>query len=108
MAVRIRLAKFGRKHHPIYRIVVMDARSPREGSYIDILGTYDPKRKVVIELKEDKVKSWVSKGAQIADRAKSIFTQAGIISSIVPEGYELRKSGDYWTLKKKSTKEVHS
>ncbi|HIC97490.1 MAG TPA: 30S ribosomal protein S16, partial [Aquificaceae bacterium] len=43
MAVRIRLARFGRRHHPIYRIVVMDSRSPREGNYIDILGAYDPK-----------------------------------------------------------------
>ncbi len=108
MAVRIRLAKFGRRHHPVFRIVVMDSRSPREGNYIDILGTYDPKRKVIIELKEDRVKNWVVKGAQIADRAKAIFEQAGLMNKIIPEGYELRKSGDYWTLRKKTTKEVHT
>ncbi len=108
MAVRIRLSKFGRRHHPIYRIVVMDSRSPREGSYIDILGTYDPKRKVILEIKPEKVKEWVKKGVEIADRAKSILAHAGALKDAVPEGYELRKSGDYWTLKKKPTKEVHS
>jgi small subunit ribosomal protein S16 len=56
MALRIRLSKFGRTHHPIYRIVVMDSRSPREGRYVDILGTYDPKRKELLEYKARKGK----------------------------------------------------
>jgi len=107
MAVRIRLAKFGRRHHPIYRIVVMDAKSPREGNYIDILGTYDPKRKVVLDIKPEKVKSWVAKGVEIAGRAKVILENAGALADAIPEGCELRKSGDYWVLKKKTTKEVH-
>ena len=107
MAVRIRLAKFGRRHHPIYRIVVMDAKSPREGNYIDILGTYDPKRKILLEIKPEKVKEWFSKGVEIAHRAKAIFETAGILKDAVPEGCELRRSGDYWVLKKKTTKEVH-
>ncbi len=106
MAVRIRLAKFGRRHHPIYRIVVMDAKSPREGNYIDILGTYDPKRKVLLDIKPDKVKEWVAKGAEIAGRAKSILDVAGVLKEAVPEGCELKKTGDYWVLKKTS-KEVH-
>ncbi len=107
MAVRIRLAKFGRRHHPIYRIVVMDSKSPREGNYIDILGTYDPKRKVLLDIKPEKIKDWVSKGVEIATRAKAIFESAGILKDIVPEDYELKKSGDYWVLRKKTTKEVH-
>ncbi len=107
MAVRIRLAKFGRRHHPIYRIVVMDAKSPREGNYIDILGTYDPKRKVVLDLKVEKVKSWVSRGVEIAERVKAILEAADVLKEVVPEGCELRKAGDYWVLKK-TTKEVHS
>jgi len=106
MAVRIRLSKFGRRHHPVYRIVVMDSKSPREGSYIDILGTYDPKRKVIIDIKPEKIKEWISKGAEIAGRAKSIFESAGILSELIPEGFELKRSGDYWVLKKKTTKEV--
>ena len=108
MAVRMRLAKFGRRHHPIYRIVIMDSKSPREGNYIDILGTYDPKRKVLIEIKPEKVKDWLSKGVEIASRVKVILEDAGVLKDALPEGYELRRSGDYWILKKKTTKEVHS
>lgn len=78
MAVRIRLTRFGRTHHPIYRIVVMDAKSPREGKCIDILGTYDPINKR-LEVKEDKVKDWLSKGAQVTDRAKSLLKSAKIL-----------------------------
>ncbi len=78
MAVRIRLTRFGRTHHPIYRIVVMDAKSPREGKYIDILGTYDPINKR-LEIKEDKVKEWLSKGAEVTDRAKSLLKSAKIL-----------------------------
>jgi len=78
MALRIRLAKFGRTHHPIYRIVVMDAKSPREGKYIDILGTYDPIRKQ-LEIKEEKVREWLTKGAEVTDRAKAILKNAKIL-----------------------------
>ena len=108
MAVRIRLAKFGRRHHPIYRIVVMDAKSPREGNYIDILGTYDPKRKVILDIKPEKVKEWIAKGVEVANRAKAIFEAAGILKDVIPENCELKKIGDYWVPKKKTTKEVHS
>jgi len=79
MAVRIRLSKFGRAHNPIYRIVVMDSNSPREGKYIDILGTYDPKRKQLIDIKPEKVKEWIQKGAELTDRAKSILKNANIL-----------------------------
>lgn len=78
MALRIRLARFGRSHHPIYRIVVMDAKSPREGKYVDILGTYDPIRKD-LQIKEEKVKDWLSKGAEVTDRAKSLLRSAKIL-----------------------------
>lgn len=78
MALRIRLARFGRSHHPIYRIVVMDAKSPREGKYVDILGTYDPIRKD-LQIKEEKVKEWLSKGAEVTDRAKSLLRNAKIL-----------------------------
>jgi len=108
MAVRIRLAKFGRRHHPIYRLVVMDSKSPREGNYIDILGTYDPKRKVLLDLKADKVKAWFSRGVEIGGRVKAILEVAGILKEAIPEGYELKRAGDYWVLKRKTTKEVSS
>ncbi|MGC8853191.1 MAG: 30S ribosomal protein S16, partial [Hydrogenobacter sp.] len=53
-------------------------KSPREGKYIDILGTYDPINKR-LEIKEDKVKEWLSKGAEVTDRAKSLLKSAKIL-----------------------------
>ncbi len=73
MAVRIRLARFGRRHHPVYRIVVMDSRRPREGKYIDTIGTYDPVRHELISFDEEKYNKWISLGAEVSDRAKAIY-----------------------------------
>jgi len=73
VAVRIRLARFGRRHHPVYRIVVMDSRHPREGKYIDTIGTYDPVRHEIITFDEEKYNKWVSLGAEVTDRAKAIY-----------------------------------
>ncbi|HEK25277.1 MAG: 30S ribosomal protein S16 [Hydrogenobaculum sp.] len=74
--VKIRLARFGRTHHPIYRIVAMDSKSPREGHYLDILGTYDPKSGNVINLNKEAIDQWIKKGAQLSDRVKAILKQA--------------------------------
>jgi len=79
MALRIRLSKFGRAHYPIYRIVVAESSSPREGKYVDILGTYDPKKKIFLDIKPEKVKEWMQKGAEITDRAKSVLKNANIL-----------------------------
>ncbi len=79
MALRIRLARFGRRNHPIYRIVVMDAKSPREGKYIDILGTYDPINKKFLDIKPEKVKEWISKGAETTDRVQSLLKLSKIL-----------------------------
>jgi small subunit ribosomal protein S16 len=109
MAVRIRFARFGRKHHPVYRIVVMDSRSPREGKYIDILGTFDPKNRKLIEVKKEKIKDWLYKGVQIGSRIKALLESEGILGDLIEEGWELKRSGDYWVVKKKrqkATKEV--
>lgn len=109
MAVRMRFAKFGRKHHPIYRIVVMDARSPREGNYIDILGTYDPKNKKLLDIKPERIKEWLYKGVEVASRVKALLQSEGILKELIEEGWELKRSGDYWVTKKKrqkATKEV--
>jgi small subunit ribosomal protein S16 len=57
----------------------MDSRSPREGRYVDILGTYDPKRKELLSIKPEKVKEWIEKGAELTDRVKSILKSAKII-----------------------------
>jgi small subunit ribosomal protein S16 len=68
MAVRMRLTRVGSKKNPIYRVVVADSRSPRDGKFIEIVGRYNPQTEPsLIELDEDKVKSWLAKGAEPSD-----------------------------------------
>ena len=65
MAVRMRLTRVGSKKNPIYRVVVADARSPRDGRFIEIVGRYNPQTQPsTIELDEPKVREWLGKGAQ--------------------------------------------
>ena len=65
MAVRMRLTRVGSKKNPIYRVVVADSRSPRDGRFIEIVGRYNPQTEPsTIELDEDKVRGWLGKGAQ--------------------------------------------
>lgn len=64
MAVRMRLTRVGSKKNPIYRVVVADSRSPRDGKFIDIVGRYNPQTEPsLIEFDETKVKDWLGKGA---------------------------------------------
>jgi small subunit ribosomal protein S16 len=65
VAVRMRLTRVGSKKNPIYRVVVADSRSPRDGRFIAIVGRYNPQTEPsTIELDEDKVRDWLGKGAQ--------------------------------------------
>jgi small subunit ribosomal protein S16 len=65
MAVRMRLTRVGSKKNPIYRVVVADSRSPRDGRFIDIVGRYNPQLEPsLIEFDEGKVRDWLGKGAQ--------------------------------------------
>ena len=79
MAVRIRLKRMGAKKRPFYRLVVADARAPRDGRFIEELGYYNPISNPV-ELKVDKEKalSWLQKGAQPSDTVKSLLKKAGV------------------------------
>lgn len=79
MAVRIRLTRMGAKKKPFYRLVVADSRAPRDGKFIEILGTYNPLVEPAdIQVNEEKALSWLSKGAQPSDTAKKILGVAGI------------------------------
>jgi small subunit ribosomal protein S16 len=65
MAVHMRLTRVGSKKNPIYRVVVADSRSPRDGKFLEILGRYNPQTDPsTIELDEEKIKDWLGKGAQ--------------------------------------------
>lgn len=74
MAVRIRLARHGAKKTPFYRIVVADSESPRDGKYLEAVGTYDPLQDpVAVSLKEDRIKHWLGQGATPSDTVKSLI-----------------------------------
>ena len=74
MAVRIKLTRVGSKKNPVYRVVVADSRSPRDGKFIEIIGRYNPQTDPsTIEFDEDKVKDWISKGAQPSSTVKRLM-----------------------------------
>ena len=79
MAAKIRLARVGSKKNPIYRVVVADSRSPRDGKFIEIDGRYNPQTQPsTIEIDEAKVKDWISKGAQPTDSVRRLMKAQGI------------------------------
>jgi len=79
MAVSMRLMRFGGKKSPFYRIVVSDCRSPRDGRFIDQIGTYDPKKDPVeIRFKEEKAIQWLKKGAKPTPTVRQLLLKSGI------------------------------
>ena len=82
MALKIRLARWGAKKRPFYRIVVADARAPRDGRFVEKIGTFDPLKpsedaaRLVIDA--DKAKDWISKGAQPTDRVLRLLASVGV------------------------------
>lgn len=80
MSVKMRLARFGAKKSPYYRIVVCDSRKAREGQYLDLVGTYDSvKDPAVVTMDVDKAKDWISKGVQPTETVRSILVKQGVI-----------------------------
>lgn len=70
----IRLARIGKKKHPFYRVVVTEKARPRNGRFVEIVGTYDPlKKPAAIELDRDRVDYWLAKGAQPSDTVRSFL-----------------------------------
>ncbi len=79
MAVKIRLKRMGKKRSPYYRIVVADARSPRDGRFIEEIGKYDPNQEPsVFSVDEEAAKKWLNNGAQPTETVAKIFKLAGI------------------------------
>jgi small subunit ribosomal protein S16 len=79
VAARIRLARVGSKKNPVYRVVVADSRSPRDGRFIEIIGRYNPQSDPsIIELDEAKVKDWIAKGAQPSESVRRLLKAKGI------------------------------
>jgi small subunit ribosomal protein S16 len=82
MAVKIRLARHGAKKSPFYRIVVADSESPRNGRYLENVGTYDPLfDPAKVTLKSDRVKYWMNQGAKPSDTVRSLLKKEGFYAS---------------------------
>lgn len=80
MTVKIRLARFGSKRDPFYRIVVADSRSPRDGRFIERLGTYDPRTQPSdIKVDTERAKEWLEKGAQPTDQVRKLLEISGVL-----------------------------
>jgi small subunit ribosomal protein S16 len=83
MSLKIRLARGGAKKRPYYRIVIADARSPRDGRFIEKVGTYDPMKPkddpARVTLETEKVQAWLAKGAQPTDRVLRFLDAAGLL-----------------------------
>ena len=82
MAVKIRLTRLGDKKAPFYRVVVADSRSPRDGRFIDNIGTYNPLTDPAeIKIDVEKAQKWIANGAQPTDTAKALVVKAGAIEN---------------------------
>ena len=84
--LRIRLRRVGKKGHPSYRIVVADARAPRDGAYVEWIGQYDPMTDPPsVTLKEDRAIAWLKQGAQPSDAVKRILERDGVYDRVNSE-----------------------
>jgi small subunit ribosomal protein S16 len=84
MATRIRLRRIGRRKLPLYRIVVADRESARDGRFIEVIGTYNPKAQIPadkVQVDIAKARDWLAKGATPSDTVQSLLKHAGVIAS---------------------------
>jgi small subunit ribosomal protein S16 len=80
MAVRIRLKRMGAHKSPFYRVVVSDSRSPRDGRFIEEIGTYNPlAQTAAVTLDEEKALKWLQDGAQASDTVRNLLSKAGVM-----------------------------
>ncbi len=91
MAVRIRLTRMGAKKRPFYRIVAANSESPRDGKFLEILGTYDPNQDPAeVKVKPELLQKWLDKGAQPTDTVASLLRSRGLL----PQGEEAAAGGN--------------
>ncbi len=81
MAVKLRLKRMGSRQKPFYRIVAADSRSPRDGRFIELVGTYNPvKKPAEVKVDEEKALKWLSNGAEPTETVRSILSHEGIMA----------------------------
>ncbi|CAN5664444.1 30S ribosomal protein S16 [soil metagenome] len=79
MAVKLRLVRMGKKKQPTYRVVAADSRAPRNGRFIEIVGTYEPRADPsVVRIDNERALDWLRKGAQPTDRVQRILKESGV------------------------------
>jgi len=84
--VKIRLRRIGAKKKPFYRIVVSDSRSPRDGRFIEELGTYDPlKNPAAVTVDAERAKYWIQNGAQPTDTVRALLKKSNALAETAPE-----------------------
>ena len=82
--VRLRSQRYGSKKSPFYRIVATDSRNPRDGRFIEVVGTYDPlTNPATVKLDEEKVMKWLSLGAKPTDTVKSLLSKEGLLAKFL-------------------------
>ena len=102
MAVKLRLKRMGAKKRPFYRIVAADSRSPRDGRFIEVVGTYNPIMKdSPVTIDDEKITKWIKNGAQPTDTVKNILRSAGVYAKL-----NATKAPKKETVKKEETKKV--
>lgn len=80
MAVKLRLTRMGAKKHPLYRIVASDSRRPRDGKYLELVGTYNPHTNPAeVRINEEVALKWLNNGAIPSDTVRNLLSQAGIM-----------------------------
>jgi len=85
VAVKLRLMRMGKKKQPTYRLVAADGRSPRDGRFIEIVGTYDPRAEPsLIKIDNDRVVAWLQKGAQPTERVQTLLKISGAWEQFKP------------------------
>lgn len=93
MAVKLRLRRMGAKKRPFYRIVAADSRSPRDGRFIEIIGTYNPiDEPAEIKVDEELAMKWLRDGAEPTETVRTLFKKVGIIEKYHNE--RMKKTGD--------------
>ena len=94
MAVKIRLRRMGGKKDSVFRIVVADSRSPRDGRFVESIGYYDPTTEpATVKMDEEKALEWIAKGAQVTDTVKALLQKQGTLKKIEEMKQQARKEG---------------
>ncbi len=94
MAVKMRLMRMGKKKHPVYRVVVIDGRAPRDGRYIEQIGRYEPLADPsLVEIDNEKAASWLSKGAQPTEAVEKLLNISGAMDTIKVQSGQIHTIG---------------